>query len=117
VCDDVEGIVALRIFDIRIGAMGNEQLDDIKVTITSRPLHGSSDEVSAEGIDFRALLEEVATRGDLGIDSCPVKGSDVLFIVVRGSGATGLYELPNEVEVPTLSGHKDTWLLQTILSD
>jgi len=117
VCDDVEGIVALRVPDIGIGAMGNEQLDDIEVAITSRPLHGSSDEVAADGINFCALFEEVATRRDLSIDSCPMEGSDVLLIAVRGSRATGLYELPDEVEVPTLSGHKNTWLLQMILSD
>ena len=116
-CDDVEGIVALRVPDIGIGAMGDEQLDDIEVTITSRPLHGSSDEVSAESINFRALLEEVATRGDLSIDSCPMKGGDVLLIAVCGSRATGLYELPDEVEVPTLSGHENAWLLQMILND
>ena len=110
-CDEVEGVVALRVLEIWIGAMGDEQLDDIEVAITSRPLHGSSDEVSAEGINFCALFEEVATRGDLSIDGRPMKGSDVLLIAVRSSSATGLYELPDEVKVPALSGQKNTWLL------
>ena len=110
-CDEVEGIVALRVLGIWIGAMGDEQLDDIEVAITSRPLHGSSDEVSAEGVNFCALLEEVATRGDLSIDGCPMEGRDVLLIAVCSSRATGLYELPDEVKVPTLSGHENTWLL------
>lgn len=110
-CDEVEGVVALRVLDIWIGAMGDKQLDDIGVAITSCPLHGSSDEVSAERINFCALLEEVATRGELSIDSCPMKGSDVLLIAVCSSRATGLYELPDEVEVPALGGYEDTWLL------
>jgi hypothetical protein len=63
--------------------MGCEKLNDVEVAITSRPLHGSSDEIATEGIAFNALFEEVATCGELCIDGCPVKGSDVLVIAVR----------------------------------
>ena len=80
--DKVEGVVALRVLDIGIGAMGYEQLNDVEVAITSCPLHGSSDEIATEGIDFGALFEKVATCGELRIDGCPVKGSDVLVITV-----------------------------------
>ena len=80
--DKVEGVVALRVLDIGIGAMGYEQLNDVEMAITSRPLYGSSDEIATEGIDFSALFE-VATCGELCIDGCPVKGSDVLVIAVR----------------------------------
>lgn len=115
--DKVKGVVALRVFDIRIGAMGIEQLNDVEIAITSRPLHGRSDEITTEGIDFSALLEEVATCGELRIDGCPMKGSDVLVIAVRSPRTTRLYELPNEVDVATLGGQKNTWLLMRTLSD
>ena len=82
VCDEVEGVVALRVLDIRIGAMGYEELNDVEVAITSRPLHGRGDEITTEGIDFSALFEEVATCRELRIDGRPVKGSDVLVIAV-----------------------------------
>jgi hypothetical protein len=109
--DKVEGVVALRILDIRIGAMGDEQLNDVEVAITSRPLHGRGDEITTEGIDFGALFEEVATSGELRIDGCPVKGSDVLVIAVRSVRTSRLYELPNEGDVATLGGQKNTWLI------
>jgi hypothetical protein len=113
----VEGVIALRVLDIRIGAMGYEQLNDVEVAITSRPLHRRSDEIAAEGIDFSALFEEVATCGELRIDGCPVKRSDVLVIAVRSPRTSRLYELPNEVDVATLGGQKNTWLLMRTLSD
>ena len=109
--DKVEGVVALGVLDIRIGAMGYEQLNNVEVAITSRPLHGRSDEITTEGIDFSALFEEVATCGELRIDGCPVKRSDVLVIAVRSPRTSRLYELPNEVDVATLGGQKNTWLL------
>lgn len=71
--DKVKGIVALRVLDIGIGAMGYEQLNDVEVAITSHPLHGRSDEIATEGINFSAMFE-VATSGELRIDGYPVKG-------------------------------------------
>jgi len=115
--DKVEGVVALRVLDIWIGAMGYEQLNDVQIAITSRPLHGSSDEIAAKGINFSALFEEVATCGELRIDGCPMEGSDVLAIAVRSPRATRLYELPDEVDVATLGGQKNVWLLMRTLSD
>lgn len=115
--DQVEGVVALRVLDIRIGAMGYEQLNDVEVAITSRPLHGGSDEIATEGIDFSALFEEVATCGELRIDGCPVKGSDVLVIAVRSPRTPRLYELPDEADVATLGGQKNIWLLMGTLGD
>jgi hypothetical protein len=113
--DKVESVVALRVLDIGIGAMGYEQLNDVEVAITSRPLHGRSDEIATEGIDFSALFEEVATCGELRIDGCPVKGTDVLIIAVRSPRTSRLYELPDEVDVATLGGQKNTWLLMETL--
>jgi hypothetical protein len=114
--DEVQGVVALCILDIRIGAMGYEQLNDIEIAITGRPLHGSSDEIATESIDFCALFEEVATCGELSVDGRPVEGSDVLVIAVRSPRTTRLYELPDEVDVATLGGQKNTWLLLTTSS-
>lgn len=102
--DKVQSVVALCVPDIRIGAVGYEQLDDIEIAITGRPLQGTSDEIAAESIDFCALFEEVATCGELSIDGCPVKGSDVFVIAVRSSRTARLYELPDEVDVATLGG-------------
>jgi hypothetical protein len=80
-------------------------------------LHGGSDEIATEGIDFSALFEEVATCGELRIDGCPVKGSDVLVIAVRSPRTPRLYELPDEADVATLGGQKNIWLLMGTLGD
>lgn len=55
-CDEVEGVVALCVSDIRVGAMGYKHLDDIEVAIAGSPLHWSSDEVTAESVDLCALF-------------------------------------------------------------
>jgi hypothetical protein len=115
--DKVEGVVPLRVLDIRIGAMGDEQLNDVEVAVTSRPLHGRSNEIATEGINLSALFEEVATCGELRIDGSPVKRSNVLVIAVRSPRTTRLYELPDEVDVATLGGQKNTRLLMRTLSD
>ena len=109
--DKVQSVVTLCVLDIRIGAVGYEQLDDIEIAITGRPLQGTSDEIAAKSIDFCALFEEVTTCGKLSIDGCPVKGGDVLVIAVRSARTTRLYELPEEVDVATLGGQKNTWLM------
>jgi hypothetical protein len=106
-CDDVEGVVALRVPDIWVGTMGDEQLYDIEVAVTSCPLHGCCDEISAEGINLCSLLEEVATCRELRVDGRPMKGSDVLLVAIRSPRTPGLYELSDDVEVTTLSGHEN----------
>ena len=115
--DEVESVVALRVLDIRIGAMGYEKLNDIEVTITSRPLHGGSDKIATKGINFSALFEEVATSGELRIDGCPVKRSDALVIAVRSPRTSRLYELADEVDIATLGGQENACLLMRTLSD
>jgi hypothetical protein len=63
--------------------MCDEELNDINVSVTSGPLQGGSDEVSAQGVDFSALFEEVSACGELRVDCCPVKGGDILRVSVR----------------------------------
>jgi hypothetical protein len=107
----------LCIFDIRVGAMGDEQMDDIEVVITSYPLHRSSDEVSAKCFNLCSLLEDIATCGDLRINGCPMRWSDVLLIAICSPRTPGLYELSDDVEVSTLGRHENNRLFLTILSD
>lgn len=71
--DKVESIVTLRIRYIRIGVVGDQQLDDIEVSVACSPLHRCSDEITAERINLCALLQQVSTCGSLSIDRCPVK--------------------------------------------
>jgi hypothetical protein len=69
---EVQCIVSLRIRDIGIGAVCDEELDNVNVSIASGPLHWSSDEVATEGIDFGALFEEVSACRQLRVDCGPV---------------------------------------------
>ena len=69
---EVQCIVSLRIRDIGISAVRDEELNDVNVSITSGPLHWSSDEVTTQGIDFSALFEEVSACGQLRVDRGPV---------------------------------------------
>lgn len=75
-------IVPLRVRDVGICAVCDEELNDVNVSITSGPLHWSSDEVTTEGIDFCALFEEVPACPQLRVDCGPVEGSDVLRVSV-----------------------------------
>lgn len=59
--DEMERVVPLRVLDIRVGAVGDEELDDIEVAASGCPLHGCCDKVTAECVDFGALFEKVAT--------------------------------------------------------
>jgi len=61
----------------------DEELNDINVSITGGPLHGSSDEVTTQGVDLCALFEEVSTCRKLRVDGCPVEGGDVLGVSVN----------------------------------
>jgi hypothetical protein len=80
---EVQCIVSLRIRDVGICAVSDEELNDVNVSITSGPLHWSSDEVTTERINFCALFEEVAACRQLRIDCGPVEGSNILGISVR----------------------------------
>jgi hypothetical protein len=97
--------------------MGNEQMDDIEVVITSYPLYGSSNKVSAKSFNLCSLLKEIATCRDLCINDCPMKWSDVLLIAICSPHMPRLYELSDEVEVSMLGHHEDNRLFLTILSD
>ena len=52
----MKGVVALCVFDIRIGSMGYEQLNDIEVPIAGGPLHWSGDKVTTESIYLGTLF-------------------------------------------------------------
>ena len=90
--------------------MCDEELNDINISITGSPLHGSSNEVTAERVDFRALVEEVATCRKLRVDGCPVKGGDVLGVSVGRCGFARLDEVSDDVHFSTLSGDEDVYL-------
>ena len=79
---EMQGVVSLRISDIGICAVCDEELDDVNVSITGGPLHWSSDEVTTESVDFCALFEEVATCCQLRVDCGPVEGGDVLRVSI-----------------------------------
>ena len=79
---EMQGVVSLRICNIGICAMCDEELNDINVSITGGPLHGGSDEVTTEGVDLCALFEEVPACRKLRVDGCPVKGSNILRVSV-----------------------------------
>ena len=66
--------------------MGDEELDDIEVTIASSPLHGSGDEVAAQSVNFSALLEQITAGGYMCVNGRPMKRCDVLRITVCSSG-------------------------------
>ena len=82
-CHEVQGVITLRIRDIGIRAVRNEELNDINVSVASGPLHWSRDEVTTEGIDFRALFEEESACRKLRVDGSPMKRGDVLRVSVR----------------------------------
>ena len=107
---EMEGVVSLRICDVGIRAVCDEELNDINVPITSGPLHGSGNEVTTEGVDLRALFEEVSACRKLRVDGCPVKGSDVLRVSVGRRGSTRLDEISYNVYFSTLRGNEDVYL-------
>ena len=107
---EMQSVVSLRIGDVGICTVRDEELDDVNVSITGGPLHGSSNKVTTEGVDLRALFEEVSTRRKLRIDGCPVKGGDVLGVSVGRRGCARLDEVSDDVHFSTLSGDEDVYL-------
>lgn len=106
----VQRIIPLRITDIWVGVVRNQQLDDVEVAVARSPLHGRSDEVATECIDLGACLQQVAAGGELGIDGSPVQRCNVLLVAVRGFCAPGLDERADEMDVAALSCDEDVCL-------
>lgn len=79
---EVQCIVSLRIRDVRICAVSDEELNDVDISIASGPLHWSSDQVTTEGINFCALFEEVSACRQLRVDCGPVEGGYILRVSV-----------------------------------
>ena len=107
---EMQGVISLRIRDIGIRAVCDEELNDINVSIAGGPLHRSSDEVPAESVDLCAVFKEVPACRQLRVDGCPVKGSDVLRVSVGRRGFARLDEVPDDVYFPTLRGDEDVYL-------
>ena len=72
--DKMEGVVPLGVGDVWVGAVGDEELDDIEVAIACCPLHRRCDEVAAECINLSALLEEVFTSWHLCVMAAQCSG-------------------------------------------
>jgi len=88
----------------------DEELNDVNVSVTSGPLHGSSNEVTTKSVDLRALFEEVAARRQLRVDGCPMEGGDVLGVSVGRRGCARLDEVSDDVHFSTLRGNEDVYL-------
>ncbi|KAF6743274.1 hypothetical protein DFP72DRAFT_137954 [Ephemerocybe angulata] len=108
--DEVQGVVALAVGDGRVRAVRNEQVDDVEVAVARGPLHGRRDEVAPARVDVRALLEQVAACGDVGVDRRPVQRRHVLLVAVRGGGAARLDELAQGGYVSSLCSDEDAHL-------
>jgi hypothetical protein len=80
--DKVQRVVALRVGDVWVRAMCDEQLYDVEVAVTCGPLERGCDEIAANSVDFCALCKKVAARGELSVDSSPMERCDVLLITV-----------------------------------
>ena len=63
--------------------MCDEELNDVKVSVTGGPLHWSSHKVTTEGINFCALFEQESACRKLRVDRSPVEGGDILRVSVR----------------------------------
>ena len=85
----------------------DEELDDVEVPVAGSPLHRSSDEVTAKCIDLSTLLQQVAARSELGVDSSPMEGGNVLLVAVGRRGFSRLDEIADGVYVAALGSHKD----------
>ena len=90
--------------------MGDEELNDVDISVTGGPLHGCCNEVTAESVDLSALFEEVAACRELRVDGCPVKGGDVLRVSVGCQGSARLDEVSDNVYFSTLRGYEDVYL-------
>lgn len=112
--NEMQGVVPLRICDVGICAMCDEELNDINVSVASGPLHGSSNEVTTESVDLRALFEEVSACRKLRVDGCPVKRGDVLRVSVGRRGSTGFDEVSDDVYFSALRSDEDVYLKEWV---
>ena len=56
-CDQMQCVVTLSISDGGVGVMGDEELDDVEVSVACSPLHRCCDQISSKSIDFCPLFE------------------------------------------------------------
>jgi len=55
-CDEVEGIITLRVANSGIRIVCNKQLDYVEISIACCPLHWSGDKITTKSIHLCALF-------------------------------------------------------------
>lgn len=98
----MERVVALRVRNVWVGIMGNEQMDNIEVPVSCCPLHRRRNQVSSKRIDFRTLLQQIPTRRHLRIDRRPMQRGNVLLVAIRRLRLARLYQTSNGMYVSAL---------------
>jgi hypothetical protein len=112
---EVEGVVPLRVGDGGVRAVRDEELEDVEVAAAGGPLEGRSDEVTAEGVDVGAGVEQQAARGELGVDCGPVQWRDVLGVAVCCTGAARVEQGAEGGDVAALGSDEDVCLVVMLL--
>jgi hypothetical protein len=70
--DGVEAVEALRVEETRVGAVSDEQVDDLHQAVARGPLQRRGDKGSPDCVDFGTLLDEIRARLESAIDCSPV---------------------------------------------
>lgn len=110
VCNEMECVVTLRIGDVGVRIVRDEQVDHVKVAVAGSPLHGCRNKVPTKSVDFCALREEVAACCNLGVDGGPVERSDVLRVAVGRLRFTRVNERAQNVYISPLRCDKNVVL-------
>lgn len=79
----MQGVEPLPLDNIRVRTPTQQQVDDVEMAVSRRPLQRSSLQLSPNSVHVRPIIQKKAAGGHVSIDSGPVEGSDVLRIPGR----------------------------------
>jgi len=109
--DAVQGAVALHIEETWVRPVLDEYVHDADEAFARGPMKGCAPYRSADGVDFRSLLEEVCACLGFAVDRSPMQWRDVVLILVRRARSTGFDQSSNPLGLSLLCRGEDIELL------
>jgi len=107
----VQGAVALHIEETWVRPVLDEYVHDPDEAVARGPMKGCAPYGSADGVDFRSLLEEVCACLGFAVDRSPMQWRDIVLVLVRRARTTGFDQGSNPLGLSLLCRGEDIELL------
>ena len=80
--DGVQGAVALHVEETWVRPVPDEYVHGVDEAVACGPMKGSGLQHSADGVDFRSLIDEVRACVSFVVDRSPMQWRDIVFVLV-----------------------------------